>query len=417
MTIATIAQIILVMLLWAACFPLIAAGLAFAPHLTFAALRAIIAGMALIAVALALGRRLPRGRRVWAMVAIIGVGATSLAFLGMFHAAEFISPGIATVIASTQPLLAAMLAGVVLGERLTASGKAGLVLGFLGIVVIVAPRLLVGEQENYLLGVVYIVMAALGVTVSNVLIKRIAGSIDALMAMGLQMLIGSIPLLLGAWAVEEPAAIRWTLTFVAALLALSLFGTALVYWLWISVLERVPLNRANAFSFLIPIFGLTMGALFYGETLGWTQLVGITLTILGIGLVAHRGTERGIAGDPMVDRKPREPRARASSMSSVAEGCTHVPVSPGQFCRQRVSGRRRNLRLVEGNLDQPALSAGGADAAFRRHPTVHGGQCLAGDQCRRAVHGPSGGNGLHLFHMVHVADLDTDFSLRSGTTG
>lgn len=296
MTIATIAQIILVMLLWAACFPLITAGIEFAPHLTFAALRAILAGLTLTALALALRRPLPKERRVWALIAIVGLGATSLGFLGMFHAAEFVSPGIATVIANTQPLLAAGLAGIVLNERLTARGKAGLALGFVGILVIASPQLFSDGQENYILGVAYIILAALGIMVSNVVIKRIAGKVDALMAMGLQMLIGSIPLVLGAWAMEEPTAIRWSFTFVAALLTLSLLGTALVYWLWFSVLAKTPLNKANAFSFLIPIFGLTMGALFYGETLGWPQLAGIALTILGVGLVMRNGTIPGAAG-------------------------------------------------------------------------------------------------------------------------
>tara|TARA_R110002110_G_scaffold156564_7_gene351702 strand:+ start:9900 stop:10808 length:909 start_codon:yes stop_codon:yes gene_type:complete len=289
-TLGTIAQIILVMLLWAVCFPLITAGIEFAPHLTFAALRAVLAGLVLTILAVALRRPLPREPRIWAMVAIVGLGATTLGFLGMFHAAEFVSPGIATVIANTQPLLAAVLAGVVLNERLTARGKMGLILGFVGILVISSPQLFSGGQENYMLGIAYIVMAALGVTVSNVVIKQIAGNVDALMAMGLQLLIGSIPLAIAAWITEEPTTIQWSFTFIGALLGLSLFGTALVYWLWFSVLENAPLNRANAFSFLIPIFGLTMGTLFYDETLGWPQLVGIALTILGVGLVTQRGT-------------------------------------------------------------------------------------------------------------------------------
>jgi len=289
-SVLTIVQVILVMLLWAACFPLITAGIQYAPHLTFAAMRAVLAGMALIMVAFALRRPLPRDYRIWTMLAIVGFGATSLGFMGMFHAAEFVSPGIATVIANTQPLLAAILAGMVLQERLTPRGRAGLFLGFIGILSIAAPQLVSQGQENYLLGVAYIIMAALGVTVSNVVIKRLAGQIDPLMAMGLQMLIGSIPLALAAWTMEEPAAIRWSSTFVGALLALSLFGSALVYWLWFSVLEKAPLNRANAFSFLIPIFGLTMGALFYGETLGWSQLAGIALAVFGVSLVTRHGT-------------------------------------------------------------------------------------------------------------------------------
>lgn len=290
MTVRTIAQIIFVMLLWAACYPLITIGIEFAPHLTFAALRAILAGLALTGLAIALRRPLPRGRRVWAMIAVIGVGATSLGFLGMFHAAEFVSPGIATVIANTQPLLAAVLAGLVLNERLTPLGKLGLILGFVGILVIASPQFFAGGQASYLIGIVYIILAAFGITISNVVIKRIAGEVDVLMAMGLQMLIGSLPLVIAAWSLEDPTSIQWSFTFVGALIVLSLFGSALVYWLWFSILQKAQLNRANAFSFLIPIFGLTMGALFFDEPLGWPQLVGIALAILGVGLVTRHGT-------------------------------------------------------------------------------------------------------------------------------
>lgn len=148
MTIATIAQIILVMLLWAACFPLITAGIEFAPHLSFAALRAVLAGVTLTVLALALRRPFPKERGIWAMIAIVGLGATSLGFLGMFHAAEFVSPGIATVIANTQPLLAAVLAGMILEERLTMRGKAGLFLGFVGILVITWSQLFSRDRKS-----------------------------------------------------------------------------------------------------------------------------------------------------------------------------------------------------------------------------------------------------------------------------
>ncbi len=283
-----ISKLTLVMLLWAVCFPLITAGFAYAPHLTFAALRAFLAGAALVSVGLMLGRPLPTGARVWMILVFVGLGATSLAYLGMFHAAEFVSPGIATVIANTQPLLAAILAGMFLNEHLGHYGKLGLALGFAGIIFIAAPQLMTSQAENYAIGIAYILLAAFGITVSNVLIKRIAGQVDAIMAMGVQMLIGGVPLAIAAFALEQPQTIDWSLNFIVILVTLSLFGSALVYWLWTSVLEKTPLNRANAFSFLVPVFGLTMGALFYGETLGWSEFTGIGLTLAGIALVNRK---------------------------------------------------------------------------------------------------------------------------------
>ncbi|VAW23554.1 hypothetical protein MNBD_ALPHA11-248 [hydrothermal vent metagenome] len=287
MKIFDLSKIILVMFLWAVCFPLITAGFAYAPHLTFAALRAFIAGAALVGTGLMLGRAVPRGWRIWTILTFVGLGATSLAYLGMFHAAEFISPGIATVIANTQPLLAAMLAGIFLNEHLDGAGKLGLGLGFAGIILIAAPQFLSMQAVNYTIGIAYILLAAIGITVSNVLIKWISADVDAIMAMGFQMLIGAIPLAIAAFAFEEPQNIIWSWRFILILAALSLFGSALVYWLWMLVLEKTPLNRANAFSFLVPVFGLAMGVLFFNESLGWLEFAGIGLTLLGIALVSR----------------------------------------------------------------------------------------------------------------------------------
>ena len=285
MTRGTAGKVILVMFLWAICFPLITLGIQDAPHLTFATLRAALAGSALLMFAVFLRRPMPRSISVWANIVAIGLGATTLGFFGMFHAAEFVSPGIATVIASTQPLMAALLAYAFLGEALEVRGKIGLLLGFFGIVVIALPGFAVGGGGSYQAGIAYVFLAALGITVSNVLIKRLGDRADPLMAMGWQMMIGSIPLGVLALLSERPSEIIWSNQFIVSLISLSLAGTALVYWLWSAVLQKVELNRANAFSFLVPIFGLSMGMVFFDENLGWLEISGIILSLAGIYLV------------------------------------------------------------------------------------------------------------------------------------
>jgi len=292
-------RLVLVMFLWAICFPLITIGIEYSPHLTFAAIRALLSGGALLAVALVLGHRLPRDVRDWLSLAAIGLGATTLAFFGMFHAAEFVAPGVATVIASTQPLMAALLAHWFIGERLNTRGKAGLILGFIGIILISAPQLSAGGRDAFQIGIAYIVIAAIGITISNVLIKRIANKIDPLMAMGLQLVIGSIPLAVIAIGTEDPYAIRWSAEFLASLIVLSLAGTALVYWMWCKILMTVELSRANAFTFLVPIFGLGMGVSFYGERIPAIAIAGIALTLLGIYQVA-----KGANRQPERERDP-----------------------------------------------------------------------------------------------------------------
>lgn len=178
------------MFLWAICFPLIVTGLPLMPHLFFATLRAVIAGTVLLGIALYLKRPMPGSWTTWWQITFIGIGATTFGFIGMFHAAEFINPGLATVIANTQPLLAALLGHFILGERLTFKRQSGLILGFAGILIITIPQLINGKTENYLLGIGYIFLAALGITFSNIMIKKLPKKVDALVAMGWQLVLG-----------------------------------------------------------------------------------------------------------------------------------------------------------------------------------------------------------------------------------
>lgn len=275
-------QIIIVMFLWSICFPTIVLGLPYAPHLTFAALRALLAGLALLIPAYYLNKSQPQGIKIWLKLTGIGLGATTLGFYGMFHASEFVSPGIATVIANTQPLMAMVLAYIFLDERMDWRGKIGVSLGFVGIVIISFPSLTLNASGSYNLGILYIILAAVGITVSNVLIRHIAGQVDALTAMGWQLVIGSFFLGLLALFTENITAINWNVSFISSLLLLALPGTALAYWMWFRVLEKTDLTRANSFSFLVPVFGLAMGVIFYQEHIQLTAFIGISFTIIGI---------------------------------------------------------------------------------------------------------------------------------------
>lgn len=282
MTVNAALRLVLVMILWAGCFPLITLGLDLAPHLAFATMRAVLAGVCLIAIGLMLGRPVPRGKRTWLLISVTGLGATTLGFLGMFHAAEFVSPGIATVVANSQPLLTVMLAYLFLSERLGPIGIGGIVLGFVGILVIASPGLTGGNVPGYTLGIAYIALAAGGVAVANIAIKSLSNDVDGIMAMGFQLLIGAAPLAALSLSTENWQSIGWTGEFVIVLVVLSTFGTSLVFWLWFSVLQEVALCHATAFTFLVPLFGLAIGRALFDEQLGRFDILGASLILAGI---------------------------------------------------------------------------------------------------------------------------------------
>lgn len=288
-------RLVVVMGLWSLCFPLVTIGLDLAPHLAFAAMRAALAGLCLLVLGAFFRRPVPSGKRIWSLIVLVALGATTLGFLGMFHAAEFISPGIATVVANAQPLLVAILAPAFLGERLMVLGKAGLIAGFAGVIAIAWPGLASGGTSGYAVGIAFASLAAAGEAVSRVAMKRLPDEIDAIMAMGFQLLIGAAPLAILSVLTENLSSLTWSSEFIVILFVLSVFGTALPFWLWFSALKQVELNRANVFTFLIPLLGLAIGAAFFDERLGSVQAGGAALLLLGIALVqrdARAGTVR-----------------------------------------------------------------------------------------------------------------------------
>lgn len=276
-----LSRVTLVMFLWALCFPLISSGLSSTPPLHFAAMRSFIAGAGLLVPAFALRRPVPQGSRTWLGLWGAGLGSVTLGFGGMFLGGGLVSPGLATVLANAQPLIAAGLAYAVLWERLDRHRGIGLLIGFAGIILIASGGFSSSAGLSPL-GVGYILLGAVGVAGGNVLLKRLTGRVDIWMATGWMFIFGGIPLLLAALALESPAQIEWGPRFVVVLLTLSLLGTALVFLLWFSLLHRGELNRLNAFTFLTPIFALIIGILFFDEGLRWTEAGGIALTVIGV---------------------------------------------------------------------------------------------------------------------------------------
>lgn len=283
-----------VVFLWALCYPLIRMGLAFAPPLHFAAIRAGLAGASLVALCFLTSRPMPQGLWVWVGLVGVGLSATSVGFAGMFLGGGYVTPGLATVLANAQPLMAAGIGYLVLSERLHSTQAIALLTGFVGITIIAIPRMTASPEGSSGTGIGFVLVAALGVAVGNVLLKKLAGRADPVAAMGWQFLIGAIPLFLTAWLVEASESVRWYPEFVLTLSALSILGTAVAFVLWFSLLQRYELNRLNTFTFLTPVFALSLGALFFAERLSAPEWMGTTL-VVAAAILASKAGARGIA--------------------------------------------------------------------------------------------------------------------------
>ncbi len=280
--------IVLVAFLWAICFPLIEIGLSSSSPFLFGALRALIAGVGLILPSIFFSPSLRLSKRLWLFIFGAGVTYTFLGFGGMFLSGGRVGPGLATVLANTQPLIAAVLAHFYLSENLGGRQIFGLLIGFFGIIFIAIPEIIDPNSIGALTGIGFVLVGAIGTASGNVFLKKLAGKVDPLVATGIQFLVGAAFLFSASFITESPSPIHWDKTFLFSLFTLGLVGTALVTYLWYLLLQRVPLTQLNVFTFLTPGFGFLLGFLFFSERLTINQVGGIGLILVGIFLVNKR---------------------------------------------------------------------------------------------------------------------------------
>ena len=259
---------------WGACFVTIRWGLRDAPVLWFATLRALVAGVALLAVAEVQHRPRPSGGRAWTLIAFLAVTNASIAFAAMFAGVDGLTTGTAAVLANAQPLLILLPAWWLYGERVAARTAVALVVGFAGLLVVALPG---GGGSGAWLSI----LAALAITTGTLLSRRLAGT-DVVPAAGWHFVVGGVVLAAAAGAVEGMPHIDWTPRFVLALAFLALIGTALAFWAWFTETLRCPLGRLAAWTFLTPVFGVVFGVLLTAENPGPWEAAGMALVLASL---------------------------------------------------------------------------------------------------------------------------------------
>ena len=286
---------------WGACFLFIAWGLRDAPVLWFAALRALVAGVALLAMGFLQRRQQPRGARAWGWVTLTGLVNVTVTFAAMFAGVAGLATGAAAVLANAQPLLILLPAWWLYGEALSARTALALVVGFAGLVLVALP----GGGGS---GAALSLLAAAAVTAGTLLSRRLSG-LDVLAATGWHLLIGGLALAGLALLVEGAPVIAWTPRFLLSLAFLSLAGTAATTVAWFVEARRARLDALTSWTFLTPVVGIVAAVWFLGERPGGWIGVGLatTLVAMWVALRPQRAVTEGAGAGEDARALPRSP--------------------------------------------------------------------------------------------------------------
>ena len=256
------------------------------PPLWFLAARFLGAGLILALMAIVARSRFPTSWRGWLLAGAIGIFANSI-YLGCTYVAMHrMSAGMGAIVASTNPLVLALLAPRFLGERLTWQKMLGLVLGFGGVILLVEARS--GTTMALPRDVLLAFVGVLSSVVSTLLYKRFGTTQSLLAINAIQLFVAGlamIPAALIAYGLPVAFHARLTPELIASYIYLVLVLSVGASLIWFWLLRHGEASRVTAFYYLTPVFGLALSALFLHEPVGWHDLFGLTAIAAGISIV------------------------------------------------------------------------------------------------------------------------------------
>jgi drug/metabolite transporter (DMT)-like permease len=280
-----LANLVLLGAIWGGSFPLLRYA---APHFGPFALIAVrlVAAAAVVFALWRVGREIVAH---WRRLLMLGVINTAVPFTLFAFAALMIPSGVNSLLNATTPIFGALIARFWLGEMLSVRRWIGIALSFAGVGAIVyeaigfqtqtgplASRAVLGVAAGLCAGFCY----GLAGCYTRKYLHMLSSSVLTAGSVGAAALL-LVPPAAVLWPTVTPPAGAWV-----AALVLGLLCTAAAYLLYFRLLRNVGAARAMTVTFLIPVFGILWGALFFDEPLGGRLLVFCGVVLAGTALAA-----------------------------------------------------------------------------------------------------------------------------------
>jgi drug/metabolite transporter (DMT)-like permease len=238
---------------------------------------------------------LPRQARLWIGLAFLAVASSALPFFLISWGEQFIDSTVASVLNSTVPLFTVIIAQFFLPEeRLTWNRGAGLVMGFIGIVLLMSRDLQTGFVVSDIRGQIAVLLAALSYGVSGVYVRHSLREVPPIVQALVPLALADALTWVAATTFEAPiqapaSAVTWF-----ALVWLGVLGTGIGFWLFFELLSSVGPTRASLVTYAVAVLGVFLGVLVLSEPIDIRLVGGAALVITGIWTV-NRKQKKSVA--------------------------------------------------------------------------------------------------------------------------
>ncbi|MEM7091452.1 MAG: EamA family transporter [Actinomycetota bacterium] len=291
---AVLAAVVLVAMLIGGNFTALKFALDHTSPFLLAAMRTIIGGTFLLAFARLRGERFPTDRRDLLNIFVVSFTITTVSSGLLVFGVNRVPAGVASLLASTMPLFTVLLTLLLMKVPITRGASAGLAIGFAGTLVLAWPSL---SGSAAAVGIVSLLVSALAWAYGNVYQKwQDLTRVSPVMLVGVQLYMSAAVLLPFALIVEGTSDTEWTIGLFAPLLYAAIPANAVTFALLATVVRRATPTQAASSAYMIPLFGVFFGWLIRDERLGWTEVAGGLLVVLGVYVLVTANARQAAAG-------------------------------------------------------------------------------------------------------------------------
>lgn len=262
---------------------------------TLVALRLIVGSILLWTVVRLAGQAVPRERRIYGHLLVMAIINITIPFLLITWAERSVDSSLAAILTSPVPLFAIVLSSIFLAdEPMRVNGLAGLVVGFVGVVIVTSRGLTAAGSsitgEIALLGAAF--SYACGAVYSRRNVRGLPPMIPAVFQVSFAAVItGTVALL-----VEHPWTARPDLEGIFSILWLGILGSGLAYLFVFRLFAVWGATRTTLVAYLLPPVGIVLGFLVLQEPVDARLIFGTGLIVAGVGLVNSRFGRKRVFG-------------------------------------------------------------------------------------------------------------------------
>ena len=272
--------------LWGPSFLFIKIAVHEIPPLTMVVGRVGIAALILIIILRLQGRRLPKLGPVWIHFAVMGLVQNALPFTLFNWGEQYIDSALAAISNGATPLFTILFAHIfVSDDRITPGKMVGVLVGFGGLIVLIAPSL-TGGMEATSWGLIAVVVASISYGVAMVYSRLNLRGMPPLVAPTAQLTVATLYMIPLSLLIERPYTLPMpSLAAAGSLFVLAAFGTALAFVIYYRLIEQANASFVSMVTYVIPVFGVFLGVVVLNETLTWNAYVGCALILAGVMVV------------------------------------------------------------------------------------------------------------------------------------